>query len=200
MEKIGMKSNRADIQVGTHSRTQQYEILPPNQRAVDGPPEAIRHLVRLGFQAFPRLIDEGIDGVRRCAIQATSNMRNLEQWSLRTGVESDWGIYCDADSDPFILEVHGITGVAALRSRYSGLCDPQETLKAGLRSRVFMFFKYPENKRIRTGLVAPGLRVLYPDDFILLPFSLLQEGPSVLFLDPDASVAPAPGWLLQEAV
>lgn len=198
MEKIAMNFKLGQVQVGTRSHIQQPQPIAPSHRALDDPPETIRYLVRLGCRAFPCFIGEGIDGVRKCAARATSTIEVLEQWSSRIVGESDWGIVQDADSGIFLIEVHGIAGVAALRNRNSELCTYQETLTARLRAKVFMFFKCPENKKMKIGQIAPGLRVLYPDDFVVIPSTLLQEGPSAFFLDPDASVIPAPGWLLQE--
>jgi hypothetical protein len=131
--------------------------------------------------------------------QATHDRAKLREWANQYE-GCNWAVACGLASGIFVVDVDGDEGAAAIRE----LCrehgeDWLETLTAVTHRGRHFYFEYPEGMAIRNsvGKLAVGLDIRSENGYVVIPPSMHPSGNQYKWENANASIAPAPQWLLQ---
>lgn len=147
--------------------------------------------------------------------QATSDIDPLTRWAAEYA-GCNWAVATGAASGVFVLVFDGLSAQRAwLHSVPNGEDEDyriEQTLTVlagrGESAQRSAFFRWPARRRQRTVRihratsavrVPPGAQLHAEDDFVLIPPSTDRNAIACIYLNPEASVQPAPQWLIDLA-
>ena len=173
---------------------------PTLPSAADLPAE-VYQAARLGWMIFISFCEEGrfAPAADECIGDATDDLAEI--LLLAANEPAHWRLAVGPESGVFVLLVEGELG----RDSLCGLCGSdwgwQRTLQAESGDVRYMFFRWPDRRTIRGAAreLWGGIQVLADGDSAPIPSSKGCPGVPRSYLDPDASVEPAPEWLLDYA-
>jgi hypothetical protein len=132
--------------------------------------------------------------------QATNEERRLQFWLNRFPV-CNWGVAIGPESGMFVLDVDGENGLRAIVDLEHRGCMLPETLMTRTGRGTHAYLKWPANGaliRNSAGKLAPGLDLRGAGGYAIVPPSVHPSGATYAFIDENAQIAAAPGWLLEK--
>jgi len=126
---------------------------------------------------------------------ATADPARLEQWASDFP-GCNWGVATGAASGVFVLEVDARRADSTLRVLSDDDWSWRQTLLMSVGDTAgYAFFRWPAGRAMRcSGNLAPGLRIHGEGNSVLVPPTA-----SRVYLDPEATIAAAPQWLIDSA-
>ncbi len=184
-------------------RTQSLTLDPAHNPAQL--PAEVRDAAGRGWRIFPVLTClRHSPATSEHLAEATNDLATLEEWAAMIP-GCGWGLATGQESGVFALEMDVELGAAACAhlalAHHEDEGWPGQTLISKAGASVLVFFRHPRDMVLRRGgkRIEPGLTIHGEGDFVLLPPSWYRAGAVHAYLDPDATVAVAPQWLLDRA-
>ena len=130
--------------------------------------------------------------VRIC--QATENLEQLKCWARK---RPNWGLAAGSISGVLVLVVDGQEGQSSLLAACGDDWDWFGTLRSTDGQKRYIFFAWPEGRKLRSRQsIGKGLYVLGDGDWLLIPPSCETSGRRHVYLNPRLTVIPLPEWIL----
>jgi hypothetical protein len=129
--------------------------------------------------------------------RASADLAQLEEWGVQFP-GCNWGVVTGRTSGVFVLDVDGVSGRESLLAFHRQGRMVPDTLTVSTGRGKHIYFRWPEGQTIRNsaGKLAKGLDIRGDRGYAVIPPSIHQTGARYAYIDPNASIADAPAWLL----
>jgi Bifunctional DNA primase/polymerase, N-terminal len=129
--------------------------------------------------------------------QATTCAEQIRRWQ-RDYPDCDWAVATGKHSDVFALQLSLDWGINTMRVRFGEQIHALDTLQVQAPNRLIVFFRWPVDgfPVCISNLIATGIHIFETGSYIALPAANNVRDIRYEYRNPDASVVPAPLWLL----
>lgn len=140
---------------------------------------------------------------RRGHLEATTDEVRLLAWRAQYPT-CNWGVVTGERSGILVLDVDGANGrtsLTRLEASY-GVLPLTLTCRTGRDDEgTHLYFAHPPGLKLRcsAGKIAEGLDIRANGGYAIIPPSIHASGQTYTWVDPGASIADSPGWLISSS-